>query len=97
MIFVSAIFNLWFKARLTVVSPEGGYFLIRLQAVGGEYGMVAIDDVSLAYGSCSDIDALDDGKIYCNKITRPKFREVNGLSGLNCSYVIALNCRKIKQ
>ena len=67
--FVSAIFDLWFKARITVASSEGGYFLFRFEAEDGQYGVVAIDDVSLTYGSCSDIDDVTTvaGKIYCNK------------------------------
>ena len=52
-----------------MLTPEGGYFLIRFEAVDGQYGVVAIDDVSLAYGSCSDIDDVTTvaGKIYCTK------------------------------
>ena len=52
-----------------MVLPEGGYFFFRLEAEDGQYGVVAIDDVSLTYGSCSDIDDVTTvaGKIYCNK------------------------------
>ena len=54
-------------------SPEGGYVVIGLEAVGGgQYGVLAIDDVSLAYGSCMNIDVHHDitnpaGKIHCTK------------------------------